>query len=102
MIDTMQSVKFDYNLTQYLSGHGNFKCYLYRFKIIDSPKCDCENDEDNVWHRIFNCDMFINRRMQLTNECYRQRLGWPIEPNIIISNKRIFIELLNFIKNIHK
>src|SRR5271154_2488635 len=43
-----------FSLTQFLTGHGNFRSYLHRFKIIDSPSCMCGMDE-TVDHVLFHC-----------------------------------------------
>ena len=32
------------NFTTMVTGHGNIKSYLHRFKIIDAPNCPCGND----------------------------------------------------------
>ena len=29
------------NFTTIVTGHGNIKSYLHRFKIIDTPNCPC-------------------------------------------------------------
>jgi tubulin alpha len=35
------------NFTKMVTGHGNIKSYLYRFKIVDAPNCPCGNDKKN-------------------------------------------------------
>jgi hypothetical protein len=32
------------NFTTMITGHGNIKSYLYRFKIIDAANCPCGNE----------------------------------------------------------
>jgi hypothetical protein len=31
-------------LSQFLTGHGNFKAKLYSFKLVPSPLCDCSSN----------------------------------------------------------
>jgi hypothetical protein len=39
-------ISTDQYLTTMLTGHGNIKSYLYRFKLITSPTCPCgKNDQ---------------------------------------------------------
>jgi hypothetical protein len=30
------------NFTAIVTGHGNIKAYLYKYKIIDKPMCPCK------------------------------------------------------------
>jgi len=30
------------NFTMMVTGHGNIKSYLYKYKIMDSPLCSCK------------------------------------------------------------
>ncbi|GFX19009.1 uncharacterized protein TNCV_323141 [Trichonephila clavipes] len=44
----------NYKLTQFLTGHGNFKSYLNKFNLAPSSFCDCNiGGEENVEHVIF-------------------------------------------------
>ncbi|GFW99048.1 uncharacterized protein TNCV_1782671 [Trichonephila clavipes] len=41
----------NYKLTQFLTGHGNFKSYLNKFNLVPSSFCDCNiGGEENVEH----------------------------------------------------
>jgi hypothetical protein len=42
------------NFTAIVTGHGNIKTYLYKYKIIESPKwtfedCDHSVDHNTIW-----------------------------------------------------
>jgi hypothetical protein len=56
------------NLTVILTGHGNIKTYLYRYKIIESPMCACEEGEQSVDHIIYECKLHENERDRLKAE----------------------------------
>jgi hypothetical protein len=49
-------------LTTILTGHGNIKAYLYRFKIIASPTCSCGKDDQHIDHLIYECDLLNPQR----------------------------------------
>ena len=36
------------NFTTMVTGRGNIKSYLYKYKIIDSPMCPCKNGEQTT------------------------------------------------------
>ncbi|GFX26893.1 integrase catalytic domain-containing protein [Trichonephila clavipes] len=69
----------NYKLTQFLTGHGNFKSYLNKFNLAPSSFCDCNiGGEENVEHVILLCskqweDLNIIERVpevELNNECH--------------------------------
>jgi hypothetical protein len=88
----------DFIITQYVTGHGQFRAYLYRFKKLESSLCICGNSEDTPLHRLTNCDLVLVRRMVLESECSRLHLS--LSPDKIIVNKAIYIEFKHFINQI--
>lgn len=56
----------NYHLTQFLSGHGGYRKYLYRFGHDTSPLCpECPEEEETTEHAIFHCRRFSNWRAAL-------------------------------------
>jgi len=45
------------NYTTIVTGHGNIKSYLYKYKIIDNPMCPCRKGHQKVQHIIFDCPL---------------------------------------------
>lgn len=45
----------DYYLTQALSGHGNFRKYLYERRRVDNDECPYCKEVDDVEHTLFRC-----------------------------------------------
>lgn len=57
-----------FRLTQLLTGHGCFGCYLFRIGKEDTPTCPyCYDGEDTADHTIQICDAWIMERAEL---CY--------------------------------
>lgn len=51
---------------QALTGHGGIAEYLYRFKLKDSPGCECDpNVPETVWHVLIDCPRFMASRQDL-------------------------------------
>ena len=70
----------NYYLTQFLTGHGCFRAYLHRFKIVESPLCpECDVTED-VEHTFFDCPRF-----QETHRTLWEVLGGRATPESIIN-----------------
>ena len=54
-----------YHLTQFLSGHGGYRAYLYRFGRDDSPYCPtCVMIPEDAEHVVFNCPRFAAHRAE--------------------------------------
>ena len=67
-------------ITQFLSGHGCFRSYLHRFKLLDSPVCPtCDLEEEDVEHVFFQCPRFLGEREEL-----RQQFGEVPTPETIV------------------
>jgi hypothetical protein len=65
----------NYYLTQFLSGHGCFRAYLFRFKRRDDPNCPNCNTEETAEHVFFHCSRFQELKLNLD-----QRLGVETTP----------------------
>ena len=48
----------NYELTQFLSGHGGYRKYLYKFKQDEPPCCPMCGKEEDARHAIFECPRF--------------------------------------------
>lgn len=44
------------SVSQVISGHGKFKAYLQRFKIINHCRCPCGSEVEDVNHLLFECN----------------------------------------------
>lgn len=64
--------------TQYLTGHGNFMYYLYRFGFRDSPKCAICEVDDTPEHVIFECKKYNEHRLELAAELGENNMAFDI------------------------
>lgn len=56
----------NYFLTQFLSGHGYFRKYLYRMGKVGNARCIyCEATDDDAEHTFFNCIRWHAERCEL-------------------------------------
>lgn len=64
----------NFQLTQFLTGHGGFRKYLHRFGHDNSALCpECPGQEEDAEHVIFNCRRFGDGRV------------FPSDPKLVIS-----------------
>lgn len=69
----------NYFMTQFLSGHGYFRRYLYRMGKVGDPGCIyCEGISDDAEHTFFECAKWGPERSML-----RERMG-DFDPDSIV------------------
>lgn len=85
------------NCTTLLTGHGNIKSYLHKYKIIDNPMCTCNTAEQSVDHLIYDCKLIEQERETLKAKVLRLE-NWPVNKNKLISEYTTnFIKFANSI-----
>lgn len=56
----------NYDLTQFLTGHGGYRCYLHRFGNDDTPYCPtCVKVVEDPEHAVFYCPRFETVRIAM-------------------------------------
>lgn len=88
----------NYKITQFLTGHGNFKSYLSRFKLGPEIPCDCGvGGEENVEHVLFLCSKFASERNTFRLALKDVNIDWPPNLHQLIANKCAFESFCKFI-----
>jgi len=59
------------NLTKMVTGHGNIKSYLYKYKLIDSSMCPCKIGEQTADSILYDCELVKQERDKLKAEILR-------------------------------
>ena len=62
----VERLKMKINPTQHLTtlvtGHGNIKSYLHRFRIIEAPDCPFGNGNQTAEHILLECGIVREER----------------------------------------
>jgi len=66
-----------------ITGHGNIKTYLHKFKKIDSPKCPCGHSDQTTDHKLLECTLLNKERDSLISAVSRPD-DWPTYKHILI------------------
>jgi hypothetical protein len=66
-----------------VTGHGNLKNYLHKYKIIDNPQCNCNKGEQTVEHKIYNCELHDKEKDKLITTVAKTE-QWPISKSKLI------------------
>jgi hypothetical protein len=56
------NLKLITNVITIMTGHGNFRSYLHRLKIIGSTECPCNHGIQTADRLILQCKRLINER----------------------------------------
>jgi hypothetical protein len=72
------------HLTTMLTGHGNIKSYLLRFKIITSPSCPCGKNDQTTDHVLYEYELLKSQR-HILKIAVSQSGVWPTSKNTLIS-----------------
>jgi hypothetical protein len=63
------------NFTTMVTGHGNIRSYLHRFKILDTPNCLCGTKDQTIDHLIYECELLNKERYRLISAVYKPMFG---------------------------
>jgi hypothetical protein len=85
------------NLTTILTGHGNIKTYLNRFRISDDPECSCRKGDQTIDHIIYDCAILKEERERLKAVVTKTSV-WPTSKRTLI--KRHYKDFSKFINSI--
>jgi hypothetical protein len=66
-----------------VTGHGNIRSYLHRFKIIDTPEGPCSTTDQTTDHLLFECKLLNKERDKLTSAILKTDV-WPISKSKLI------------------
>ena len=69
-------LKLTGNLTTILTGHGNSKAYLHRFKISGEKTCPCGEGDQTTDHIIYVCARHKEERDRL-RAAVNKTEDWP-------------------------
>jgi len=68
------------NFTAIVTGHGNIKAYLIKYKIIGDPMCPCRKGPQTVQHIVFDCPLLEKEREKLKAVVTRTE-NWAVSCN---------------------
>jgi hypothetical protein len=83
------------NFTTMVTGHGNIRSYLYRFKILETPICSCGTEHQTTGHLLSECEQLNKERDKLISKVIRTDT-WPTSKETLIKKHLIaFVKFTN-------
>jgi hypothetical protein len=94
-------IKVTLNFTTMVTGHGNIKSYLHKYKTIESPMCSRKSGEQTIDHILFDCELVEQERDRLKAAVLRSE-NWTVNKDILIDkyskNFKKFMDSISFDK----
>jgi hypothetical protein len=72
------------SLTTMMTGHGNIKAYLHRFKLIDPATYPCGDYDQTTDHLLYECEQLKAQRYTLRLTVSKTD-SWPVNKYTLIS-----------------
>ena len=85
-------------LSQYLSGHGNFKAKLRKFSLVRSAQCRC-GKIDTVEHTFRECVILESIRTRYKEALAEKGIAWPVSAVKALSGKA-FEDTVTYAKDV--
>jgi len=77
-----------------VTGHGNIRSYLHRFKILETPTCPCGTKDQTIDHLLYKCEL-LNLKTSLISTAVKTDV-WPISKKTFTSKHfKIFVKFTN-------
>jgi hypothetical protein len=83
------------DFTTMVTGHGNVRSYLHRFKIIETPICPCSTTGQTTDHLLFECELLNKERDNLISTVSKTDV-WPISKHKLMRKHfKTFVKFTN-------
>jgi len=88
-------INISQNFTTMVTGHGNIRSYLHRFKISETPICPCGTTDQTIDQLLFECELLNKERDNLISTVLKTDV-WPISKDKLIRKHfKIFAKFTN-------
>jgi hypothetical protein len=88
-------INITHNFTSMVTGHGNIRSYLHRFKILDTPTCSCGTKKQTIDYLLYECKL-LNKEKDSLISIVLQTDVWPISKETLIRKHfKIFVKFTN-------
>jgi hypothetical protein len=94
-----RKINLTQNFTTLVTGHGNLKSYLHRFKIIEAPDCPCGKGNQTTEQILYDCGILQEDRERVIAAVAKID-NWPINKDKLI--KKHYKAFAKFTKQMDK
>jgi len=76
-------INITHNFTSMVTGHGNIRSHLHRFKIIETLTCPCCAKDQAIDHLLFEYELLNKERDSLISTVLKTDI-WPMSKNKLV------------------
>lgn len=93
----------DENVSQIITGHGDFGGYLSRFSLRDDGLCEC-GEQETAEHVLLHCCRFERQRLRLEMDIDKAYPGAGITPEVLVRPRcvRFFRQFANQVMDLKR
>ena len=84
-------INITHNFTRMVTGQGNIRSYLHRFKILETPTCPCGTRH----HLLFECELLNKERDNLISTVLKTDLLPMCKHDLIRKHFKTFAKFTN-------
>jgi len=88
-------INISQNFTTMVTGHGNIRSYLHRFKISETQICPCGTTDQTIDHLLFQCELLNKERDNLISTVLKTDVWLISKDKLIIKHLKIFAKFTN-------
>ncbi|KAG8264054.1 hypothetical protein J6590_019398 [Homalodisca vitripennis] len=75
--------EMDHYLTQFLTGHGNFKANLKRFNLVEEERCEC-GERETANHVLMECDCLRRKEETSVSRRFSSHRGGEMRGDVLL------------------
>jgi hypothetical protein len=83
------------NLTAIVTGHGNIRSYLHRFKIMHTPTCACGSSDQTIDHMLYESALINQERNSLLSAVVKTDVWLIDKKHLIRKHYKLFVKFIN-------
>jgi ribonuclease HI len=87
---------------QFLTGHGNFRSYMFRFGHSSHTTCVCGAPSEDSVHLIYDCPQYAYQRACFITALAQQGFSWPLLPSALFATKHTALLFLQFLSTMKR
>jgi ribonuclease HI len=94
LYESLQQRKHVVWISRLRTGHCHLNEYLHRFKIIDTPECECEAGKETVNHFLLKCQLYDEER-----DILRRKVGAQgMRTSVLLGDSTIIRDTIEYIE----
>jgi len=83
-------LQLDHYVTQFLTGHADFRAKLLGFRLSNSPLCQCGIGEETAEHVLDTGSRTTTERHALKQVLHEEGLPWPPDDGAFLASRRTY------------